>query len=103
MKILKIKEFDLNNQTAVVDLMGDGLGSVSANQVSIQIDEDCELSILGKIIDSCELEPIALIKLEDLSVISDITEPGIYLGEVSAFTAIALEGTGKATLKVLTD
>ena len=101
MKILKIKTIELDDQAAVIDLMGDNQGSITANQICIQTDDDCDIEVKGKIVDDCDFEPVALIKLEDLSVVSNITAPGIYIGEINAFTAIEFDGTGEAVIKLL--
>lgn len=104
MRILKIKTLELEDQPAIIDLMSDNEGSVTTNQICIQVDsEEPDIEVSGKVVEDLEFEPFSLIKLEDLSVVSNITAPGIYIGEVNALTAIKFDGTGEATIKLLVE
>lgn len=103
MKILKIKEIELSNETLIIDLMGDDIGAQVGSQVCVQIDSTADIVVKGAVIEDGALEPIALIKLADMTVTNQITSAGIYVGDVSALTNIAFVGTGAATVKILVE
>lgn len=106
MKVLKIKNYSIEESaTKVVDLIKDAAGDTVAEEVAIQVSDDCTIEITGRTIDEdgVEFEPVSLINAATLKVVDKITAKGTYLLPVEALSSITLDitGTVDVIIKVL--
>lgn len=88
--------------TEVVELTYEATGNTIAEQLLIQVEGTCKVTVSGKVSDSLETKPLMMVDMASLEGVSEAGE-GIYTLPVSGLTGVELSissVTGTATVVV---
>lgn len=106
MKISKIKNVSLEaNEEYVFDLVNDLVANSVEDSVYLQVLEDANITIKGKLVDddpAVEDVILACIDTSDFSVKSAITKAGIYTLGVDGYSSITLKSTSDVDVVIKT-
>ena len=90
------------DMTEVIELTYEATGNTIAEQILLQVEGTCKITISGKVSDSLETKPLMMVDMASLDVVSE-AGAGIYTLSVSGLTGVELSissVTGTATVVV---
>ena len=97
----KTKIFDGSSGTFMLDLVGNGDAPLACKEVALNL-ESGSVSVKGKVLDDDTAQSVGLVKLADLSIVTEASEAGAYLIPTQAFDRLEITGTSAtATIKTL--
>ena len=106
MKTIYTKDITTSKDlTEVIELTYEATGNTIAEQLLLQVEGTCKVTISGKVSDSLETKPLMLVDMATLEGVSEASE-GIYTLPVSVLTGVELAisgvtGTAKVVVKGL--
>ena len=106
MKTIYTKDITTSKDlTEVIELTYEATGNTIAEQLLIQVEGTCKVTISGKVSDSLETKPLMLVDMASLEGVSEASA-GIYTLPVSGLTGVELSisgvtGTAKVVVKGL--
>lgn len=102
MRISFVKYFDLEDETKVIELADDQLGTKTIDALYIQVEDiDGEVKIEGKLLNAYGTkQDVGVIKLDTYNVCEKIVLPGIYTLATDGLGELDITATGTANLHV---
>ena len=97
MRVFFIKEI---NKTCFVDLIDDAGGDQVVQELILQVKNDANIAIKGRVVDSAELLPLSVINQNGLAVANSIESAGLYIVPVEGMSGVEISAEGSISVVV---
>lgn len=97
MRVFFIKELA---EGAFIDLIDDAGGDEVVQELILQVKNDANITIKGRVVDSAELLPLSVINQNGLAVANSIESAGLYIVPVEGMSGVEISAEGSVSVVV---